>query len=382
MKPFLNATCTKVIYLSFITASIMLAASCSTTPEYGAGQVSNPNATSETKALFNSLKGIAQGDGFLFGHQDALAYGIGWWDEDFRTDVNDVCGDHPAVFGWDIGRIGTERNIDSVSFQRMKHWIGQVYSRGGVNTISWHANNPVTGGTPWDISQKAVKHILPGGTHHDTFMVQLGHVANFLADLRAADGTPIPIVFRPYHEHTGHWFWWGETSCTREEYIALWRFTYEYLVNVRGLNNLLWAYSPDRFGTQERYLDRFPGEEYVDILGYDNYVYFGDPERVSQAIRELRIVVQIADSLGKVAALTETGLNMIPLANWWTEHILKPITNDTIAKRIAWVLVWRNANPEHQFAPSPGHPSAPNFMDFYNHPSTLFLNDIPDMYKP
>ena len=94
-------------------------------------------ATPETVALFRNLKTFAQSR-VLFGHQDDLAYGVGWQVEDGRSDVKSVCGDYPAVYGWDIGDIGQTANLDGVNFENMKGWIREAYSRGGVNTISMH----------------------------------------------------------------------------------------------------------------------------------------------------------------------------------------------------------------------------------------------------
>ena len=59
-------------------------------------------------------------DKIIFGHQDATACGIGWKNEELRSDINDVCGRFPALYGWDLGQIGNDKNIDSVSFDRMK----------------------------------------------------------------------------------------------------------------------------------------------------------------------------------------------------------------------------------------------------------------------
>jgi mannan endo-1,4-beta-mannosidase len=79
---------------------------------------SDDNCTEETLALLRNLVKY-QDSAIMFGHQDDLAYGINWWAEDFRSDVFDVSGSYPAVFGWDLGKIGSERNLDSVSFSDM-----------------------------------------------------------------------------------------------------------------------------------------------------------------------------------------------------------------------------------------------------------------------
>jgi mannan endo-1,4-beta-mannosidase len=76
----------------------------------------DPNATTETRALYANLKALS-GQKILFGHQDALAYGVEWKDwHKRRSDVKDVCGKHPALVGWELSKLGSSPiNIDSVN---------------------------------------------------------------------------------------------------------------------------------------------------------------------------------------------------------------------------------------------------------------------------
>ena len=122
---------------------------------------SDPLATTETQALVRHLQTLAP-QHILFGHQDTLAYGLGWRGDDFNSDVYRVCGKFPAVFGWDLGHIGDANNIDGVPFADVKRWIRKAYRRGGVITISWHARVPGTGESAWT-ERPVVEHILPGG---------------------------------------------------------------------------------------------------------------------------------------------------------------------------------------------------------------------------
>lgn len=183
--------------------------------------LSDPLATPETKALYRNLLKVAQ-KGILFGHEDTLAYGVGWKStkDDFDSDVHRVCGKFPAVFGWDIGHIGTPANIDGVPFENMKIWIAKGYEKGGISTISWHARIPGTKQSSWT-RKKVVNTLLPGGANHTAFVEKLDHVAAFLADLKGPSGEPVPVIFRPYHEHNGDWFWWGAKWCTPDEYKHL-----------------------------------------------------------------------------------------------------------------------------------------------------------------
>lgn len=342
----------------------------------------DPDAVKEVRALYYNLQQLSQ-DHILFGHQDDLAYGVHWEAETGRSDVRETGGSYPGVFGWDVSKLGKyPHNIDTVDFKKMRKWIIEAYKMGGVNTISWHMDNLSSGGDSWDTSESVV-HILPGGKDHAAFVARLDLFADFVEKLKAGFifRRPVPIIFRPFHEHTGGWFWWGAESCTPEQYKALWRFTVEYLRDEKGLQNLLYAYSPDVFRDKAHYLERYPGDEYVDILGLDDYHDVGAHGDPAMLTKRLRMVVELAEEKGKIAALTETGFEAIPRADWWTEVLLKYIAGDPVARRIAYLLVWRNDRLDHHYAPFSGHVSADNFVEFARDRAILFAGDYPKIYK-
>jgi mannan endo-1,4-beta-mannosidase len=348
-------------------------------------------ATRETKALYANLQKLS-GKGVLFGHQDDDAYGVGWTATDGRSDVKEITGSYPAVHGWDIGRIeiGHKQNLDSVDFDDMVRWIQGAYKRGGITTISWHINNPVTKGDSWD-KTPAVHEILPGRKLHSYYTAQLDVVAGFLNRLKSGS-TCIPVIFRPWHEHNGEWFWWGKGNASEADYVALWKFTVEYLRDTKKLHHLIYAFSPDASRLDETdpknsYLYGYPGDEYVDLLGVDDYRDVGikwntrSPERQrSDLLKVLQVVTDHAQAKRKVAALTETGLESVTNPNWFTDVILKPL-KETPSVKIAYVLVWRNDNQKHHYAPYKGHSSAEGFMDFYKDPYTLFESDLQNLYQ-
>jgi len=352
----------------------------------------DPQATAETQALFTNLQRLAR-DHVLFGHQDDLAYGVQWSLEAGRSDVRDVSGSYPAVYGWDLGRLELESsaNLDNVEFDRMRAWIIEGYERGGVNTLSWHLDNPVSGGNAWDTT-RAVTEVLPGGARHEQYRQWLDRVARFFTSLRARDGQLVPVIFRPFHEMSGFWFWWGARHAAPEEYRQLWRFTVEYLRDVKGARNVLWAYSTNslRDFQRDQYWTWYPGDEYVDVIGFDDYGTLQQDttrgDAVATLAADLRWLVEQAEARGKIAAFTETGYETIPDSTWWTRKLLAAIRADPVAQRIAWVLVWRNANrqldrPDHYYAPYPGHPSAADFVRFRRDPLILFEDELPDLYR-
>lgn len=342
--------------------------------------------TSETLQLKKSLHGMPS-RGFMFGHQDATVYGIGWDGDSGRSDVRSVTGDYPAVVGFDLGRIelGHESNLDNVSFHRMREEIIRHYERGGMVTVSWHADNPVTGGDSWDVEgEKVVASILAGGEQHELFVGWLETVANYFNSLVTPSGTKIPVLFRPWHEHTGSWFWWGKDHCTIEEYRELWMLTREVL-DGKGVTNLLYAYSPDAQGPGDIYMERYPGDELVDLLGFD--CYHRDNEEGIEAYQNslhtiLSFMAEEGKRRGKPIALTETGLETVAVNDWWT-GVLLPVLDQY---PVSYVLVWRNARerPNHYYASYPGHESEEDFVQFYEHPKTLFCQDIEeyDIYNP
>jgi mannan endo-1,4-beta-mannosidase len=258
---------------------------------------------------------------------------------------------------------------------------------GGFNTFEWHAKNPYGGDYSWenhpDKSINVVEAILPSGDRHQEFLIQLDHLAAFFNTLVDDDGKKIPIIFRPWHEHTGSWFWWGKENCSEAEYIQLWQFTVNYLSVEKEVNNLLYAYSPDKIDTVEEYLYGYPGDEYIDILGLDNYGDLRqDATNMARFVNMLEIIVSLANEKYKPAALTETGSFTLfgnatmPEKNWFTKKLIKGIMRNELTRQFSYIMVWRNANSGHFHTPYPGHPAIPDFIDFYNHPYTLFMSDM------
>jgi mannan endo-1,4-beta-mannosidase len=346
-------------------------------------------ATQETVALYDNLSSISE-QGFLFGHQDTDAYGVTWQYDSGRSDVLDVCGSHAAIHGWDLGNETEATNLDSVPFNVILLGIKNAYLRGGVNTISWHVDSPVSGDDSWTKSE-VVAHILPGGARHKDYVKRLDIVADFINKCQVGN-VKIPIIFRPFHEHNGNWFWWGKTNCKEADYVRLWRFTVDYLRRTRHIHHLIYAFSPDRsqinFDSAETsYLYAYPGDEYVDIIGLDNYMDVGiswntrsREQQRNDFIKILSVTSQLAKAKGKVAALTETGLEGITNPTWFTDVILNPIKS-TPQIRIAYVMVWRNANRKHHYVPYKGHPAESDFVSFYQDTETYFEKDLINIYK-
>ncbi len=345
------------------------------------------SATPETKAFFRNLKANVS-KGIMFGHQDDPAYGHDWFNQPERSDVKETAGDYPAVVGWELGGLDVDRprNLDSIDFKDMKRLMREVFDRGSVNTISWHGFNIATGGDAWDCKQDSVvRSILPGGIHHEAFLKRLDKLADFFQSLKNASDNPIPVIFRMYHEMSGAWFWWGSKQCTPEEYKKLYRMTVHYLRDVKHVHNLLYAYSPSHAKDEATFLNYYPGDEWVDVVGLDCYVYLDATGKglasYKQSMTEgLKTVTAYAERTGKLAVMAETGLEGVLIPDYFTS-ILGPLVNP---HPICYVLLWRNAyssNLRHHFyVPFAGHPTAEDFRAFTKSNRMLMSKDV-NLYR-
>nr|ACA61146.1 beta-mannanase [uncultured microorganism] len=348
---------------TFLAAACVLLAAC--TPARPAGSLAERLAAAAGTPLY--------------GHQDDLMYGHSWnanTDGDtelVRSDVYDVCGHYPAILGLDLGGIelGEAHNLDGNDFSLMREAAVRHHERGGVVSLSWHLRNPLTGGDAWDVSSdQVVASVLPGGEKHDVFVQWMDRAADWILSLKDADGKQIPVIWRPWHEHSGSWFWWGRRLCTNEEYNALWRMNYEHF-RARGVE-ALWAISPnymdENFG---QWLDRYPGDDCVDVIGLDCY-FFSDRETYIRQVRSgLASLEQVCREKGKILALTETGQEGLKDADWWTGALSPAIQGFPVS----YVLTWRNASdqPGHFYAPFPGQASAEDFCTWIENDNITVL---------
>ncbi|MDO4462300.1 MAG: glycosyl hydrolase [Bacteroidia bacterium] len=323
-------------------------------------------ATAETVALFNRLY---NGEKLLVGHQDDLSYGHSWYEIEGRSDMKETTGIYPDVCGWEFGglELGDPVNIDSVDFNNMRKHMQETHRMGGINTMTWHSYNLITGNNCWDVSVNGVvSAILPDGPKHAQYLKWLDRFADFVSSIKDDNDNLIPLLFRPYHELTGSWFWWGRDLCSVEEYKSLWRMTYNYLTQEKGVHNLLYVYSTSNFNDTTLFFERYPGDEFVDLLGFDIYQYGEDLALAQQDfLKQLKlqadILSPIAKEKGKPWAVCEAGLESCLIDNWFTE--LGKVLAPTDAR---YILFWRNARDRenHFYIPYEGHSAAPDFKAF------------------
>lgn len=333
--------------------------------------------------LIDQLNHI-KGDGILFGHQDDLAYGVEWGYIKGESDVKRVTGDYPALFGWELGGLeqGEDHNLDKVPFNYMIDMIKFGDKIGGINTISWHPFSVIDDKSSWETDSRVVEHIIPGGSHHDLFKKDLDKVADFMLALKRENGEPIPFIFRPWHEMDGKWFWWGSSHCTVDQFKELFKFTVKYLREDKGVTSMVIAYSPDRnFESKEEYLTWYPGDNFVDILGMDNYHDLKQKGGEIAAIEKLHIVIEEAKAREKLSAFTETGISNVTDPTWYTQRLGKVLADPIVKSEISYVMVWRNDPKVHFFFPYPKHAGADDARELLDRKEILLLEDFKRLKK-
>jgi len=214
-----------------------------------------------------------------------------------------ICGKVPAVFGQDFGFAAPGNQDAAAARPDIIAEIKRQHAKGSIITLCWHAvrptdDEPVTfrGSVQGKLSDRQWKDLLTPGTElHQRWCEQVDVIAGYLKELQAAH---IPVLWRPYHEMNGDWFWWGGRPGANGT-VALYRQLFARFQNYHKLNNLLWVWSVDRPTTPQRqFADYFPGTNYFDVAALD--VYRSDFKRdYYQGLLEL--------AAGKPLALAEVG---------------------------------------------------------------------------
>lgn len=350
------------------------------------------NATDETVALFYNLRKLSQTK-FAVGHQDAFNafYGAGG-----NSDIKKTTGQDPALLGSDFMFI-TDKNNDVQPgnwFYQQENKIIQdakeAYSKGMINIFCWHLREPNNEDSFYaeDMTSEqkntAFRSILPGEVNHNWYKLKLDKVASVLSNLKDSNNKLIPVIFRPFHEFDGSWFWWGANYCSPNEYKTVFQFTVDYLKNTKNIHNVLYSFAPDNtYTTSSSYLSRYPGDGYVDVLGMDNYGDFNNQGTNGSNIanNKLKNLSDLAIEKKKIAALTETGYRVTnttpPIANWFSTYLYDAMTKNNV--QLAFVMFWNNGNGGY-YVPTPSAPNASDFNSFVIKPKVVLQNTLPNMY--
>jgi mannan endo-1,4-beta-mannosidase len=253
----------------------------------------DPLATDETKRLMSYLCDI-YGTSFLSGQYcDSGMYG-----KEFQV-ILKATGKTPAILGLDFIEY-TPSRIANGSVGHATDYATDFWEKGGIVTFCWHWNAPepyLTGqwysGFYTEYTNIDLEKIM-NGSDPEGYELLLRDIDAIAQELLILQDAGVPILFRPLHEASGGWFWWGAHGA--EPYIQLYKLLYEQLTVTYGLHNLIWVWN----GQDKEW---YPGDAYVDIVGED--IYPGEKVYASQISKYLE-VAGYADSV-KPVYLSENG---------------------------------------------------------------------------
>ncbi|HEY4788105.1 MAG TPA: glycosyl hydrolase [Bacteroidales bacterium] len=345
-------------------------------------QLTDKRATEETKHLYKNLAFLMYSKYVMFGHQSTDLVGYDgekqttWVAEPYRSDVKTATGSYAAVAGYDFFTDVLGQSLERIEY--LRNLIIQEYERGQVITFSWHQPNPVSGGGFYDTKTRAVYSILPGNEKYPYFKKILTEIGDFIKSLKSPDSTPIPVIIRPFHELSGSWFWWGAKYCTPDEIKKAYRTVVREMRDTLNIHQVIWAFSPDRTRSEEKYFERYPGDDYVDIIGID--FYWGPyPNDNTAAQKNLRLISSIAKKKNKVAAWTEFGNKNREEKGWWQNSLYKK-TLQNKGIHIAYMLTWANFD-KWGFVPYKNHPCLEEFREFCSNEEILLNSGMNNIYK-
>lgn len=317
--------------------------------------IDTPISGSAQKLLTNLAQNAQQGN-ILLGHQATTIAGVGWrlWQMPNHSDFKEVSGKFPALYGWEMSPRPDNPNetYDYVSFDTTMDEAKKAFMRGGVNTFSMHPYRLDNQGNSWDATPGLVAKMIPSGSLHDQYKNLLDKYYTEFAKLKSNDGSPIPFIFRPYHEANHNWFWWGSTASSDADYKTLFRFTIEYLRN-KGLTNMLVCYAPGYFQNESTFMARYPGDDVVDILGFDGYYGNNNGHGTDWGTlkNHLGILKSIGQAKNKPIVWAETGELNLTTSNYFTQ-LNQAITE--VGAPIASIMFWANYQNTEFYVPYAG----------------------------
>ena len=280
----------------------------------GRGVLSHPQASPQARALYRYLNDT-WGQRTLTGQQESMWHGSFRYELDY---IQQVSGKQPAVLGLDYIDPPARPGVN----QRARAW----YESGGIVTLCWHWGNPLVG--PGYLNSKihfdAAAALKPGTPENVALLRDMDEIAGYLGQLRDRG---VPVLWRPFHEFTGDWFWWGQ--CGPEVFKALWTLMYDRYTHKYGLNNLIWVLGY----TKDPDPAWFPGRAYIDIIGADNYVKDRGPmddmyARVKAITCEaVPIALHECGPIPDPQLLTQTRANWLYFLVWHSDFIRDGVTN-------------------------------------------------------
>lgn len=333
-------------------------------------KLSNPNASDSTKRLYSYLCD-QYGNHIISGQQEYCGdhnYNL-WNDPDTFIKDNEAefeyilekTGKQPAIRGIDFLAYNTTTEWRDHAPERCIEWTNKYH---GIATCTWHWNVPCEEGsteTAFYVKSAnatyttfSITNALTEGTwENEVLLADIDLIAQELTKLKEAD---VPILWRPLHEAEGGWFWWGAEGA--EPCKKLYRLLYDKLTNEYGLDNLIWVWTGYTYETSA---DWYPGDDVVDIIGYDKY--------------------NAVDGLPNLSSISSTFYSLVQSTGG--EKMVAMSENDSIPSlenlqkdKAAWLYFcpwYMNYLTSEQNNP------VDNLIEIYNSEYCITLDELPDL---
>ncbi len=351
-------------------------------------KLADEKADAGTVALYQYLKAVGNSSSVIYGHMEDTVLKAGSSSLPGYSDTEDVTGSISAIDGLDCGGLFTGfadkfasrypdeavslgiSNDDTTAEDDIKAaaaFSNKSIEAGAIMTLSAHMPNfaysvkkdnadsigktydqfDYTAADSYTLTGDCVNNILPGGKFNEAYTAYLDLIAEYAS---LVNGT---ILFRPLHENTGGWFWWGSTFCTADTYKSVFKYTVDYLRDEKNVHNFLYLYGPGSEAASEaEYEERYPGDGYVDLVGFDSYDNNPDESANYTFQDNFRNTIRLTDAFAKkhnkLFAVTETGIANGSKAllssgnkrkNWYKE-ILDIVTDSEFD--CCYFMLWSN----------------------------------------
>ncbi|WP_167955167.1 glycosyl hydrolase [Anaerosporobacter faecicola] len=388
------------------------------------------DASNAVKQTYAYLKAMGETDNVIFGHQNDTHHKAGS-NTLSDSDTYDVTGSYAGVIGMDTlsltsNEYSAKRYNEEIASKEGVELLPETAAgnvkaaatltnrnieKGAIITLSSHMPNfsivdrtnelydgvhtysqyDFSGYSPNVLTGEVMNQILPGGTYNEVFTAYLDMIADYASQVNGA------ILFRPFHENTGSWFWWGAAFCDPQTYKNVYRYTVEYLRDEKNIHNVIYVYSPgSEASTLDEFAVRYPGDAYVDMIGFDMYNTdpTADGKWFVQFENQLQLVNQFATMHNKIFAVTEVGVasstkdqgdNQTALHKTGNQDLewYQKLMNVVDQSDAAYFLVWANFGVKDGYytpyvasvnedGTLHGHEMLDQFINFFNDNRSVF----------
>ncbi len=283
------------------------------------GSLSNPDAIPEAVAVYDYLKDVWAGDNCITGQMESTWMGSPDYEMNYIYDCTDR---YPAIRGLDF-----MHNDFAGVVKRAKEW----WEKGGIVTICWHTGSDFASGYNESLKTELdwENAFTPGTKEYDKLLADMDRAVPFLQQLEDAG---VPVLWRPFHELDGGWFWWSRGGS--EYFVHLWQLMYSRYVDYWGLDNLIWVLGYSHNGGDLGAW--YPGDDYVDLIGGDSYdkgankSLYEDVSKV--AAPGMPIVFHECGTIPTEDQMVKAGTDWLFFMVWHTDYITdgKSNTKDSI----------------------------------------------------